>query len=454
MSESRLLAPPGTGRFGAVLYALRTTNPPPDRAVGSLDGLTRWVVVTRAAVLPMTLFAGLVAGLLAVRAPGFSAWMLALAVLGILLAHTGNNLMNDLSDTDVGLDTEAYPRALYAPHPILSGLVTRRQLLGAIAACTAADFVIMVVLALQRGWAVVAFAVGGFALSYAYTAPPLRLKKRGLGEPDVFVTWGPLMVAGTYFSATGHLPWQVWVASVPYGVLCTTVLMGKHIDKIPYDAPTGTRTIPVILGEPRARVATIALVLGFYVAVAAAVLVGALPWPSLVVLAYLPTARKVDERPARRQAGRATEGLPGLAAVVRRDLLRAHLPRRCAAGARPAAVRGPGDRTAAVSDLLLALLALTGLVVVLCLLGLGLLVAPFVLAVDLAERRGFASVRSGVVAATGPAVGLLLAYAVHSADLSRVLYLPAALLCWAVPGALALLAPGLRGGGRQGLHER
>jgi len=293
MIESRLLAPPKQGRLGAVVYALRTTNPPPDRSIATLDAVTRWVVVTRAAVLPMTLFAGLVAGLLAVRADGFSAWMFVLALVGILLAHTSNNLMNDLADTDVGLDTASYPRALYAPHPILSGLVTRNQLMAAIGACVLADFVIMVVLAAQRGWPVVAFAVGGLLLSYAYTAPPLRLKKHGLGEPDVFITWGPLMVAGTYFSAVGHLPWQVWVASVPYGLLCTTVLMGKHIDKIPYDEPTGIRTIPVILGEDRARAVTIGLVMGFYIAVGVAVVVQALPWPSLVVLGYLPTAWKV-----------------------------------------------------------------------------------------------------------------------------------------------------------------
>jgi 1,4-dihydroxy-2-naphthoate octaprenyltransferase len=310
VSETRLLAPPKEGRLGAVRYALRTTNPPPDRPIASLDGLTRWVVVTRAAVLPMTLFAGLVAGLLAVHSGGFSTWMLLVAILGILLAHTGNNLMNDLADTDVGLDTDAYPRALYAPHPILSGLVTREQLLGAIVGCTLADFVIMVVLASQRGWPVIAFAVGGFLLSYAYTAPPLRLKKHGLGEPDVFLTWGPLMVAGTYFSATGHLPWQIWVASIPYGLLCTTVLMGKHIDKIPYDEPTGTRTIPVILGEHRARVATIGLVFGFYVVVVAAVLVQALPWPSLVVLAYLPTAWKVTDALRKPKPSEPPKGFP------------------------------------------------------------------------------------------------------------------------------------------------
>ena len=255
--------------------------------------MTRWLVVTRAAVLPMTLIGGLVAGLLAVRADGFSAGLWALATLGIVLAHTSNNLLNDLADTDVGLDTESYPRALYAPHPFLSGLVTRRQLLGALLIINLADLVIMLVLYVQRGWPVIAFALVGLFLSYAYTAPPLRLKKRGLGEPDVLLTWGPLMIAGTYFSAVGELPWQVWVASVPYGLLCTTVLMGKHIDKIPYDEPTGTRTLPVLLGEPRARAFTQGLLISFYVTTVIAVLIGALPWPVLLVALALPTLRQV-----------------------------------------------------------------------------------------------------------------------------------------------------------------
>ncbi len=273
------------------LHALRTTNPPPQTPMAELDLVTRWLVVTRAAVLPMTVFAGLVAGLLAVRAPGFSGLDFAVALTGIVLAHTANNLMNDLADTDVGLDTADYPRALYAPHPILSGLVTRRGLVGAILGINVVDFAIMVFLAERRGWPVVFFAVGGLLLSYAYTAPPLRLKKHGLGEPDVFLTWGPLMVAGTYFSAVGSLPWQVWVASVPYGLLCTCVLMGKHIDKIDFDRRTATRTIPVMVGEVRARAVTRALLVGYYVAVIVAVAVSALPWPTLVVLAGLPTLR-------------------------------------------------------------------------------------------------------------------------------------------------------------------
>ncbi|EUA22678.1 ubiA prenyltransferase family protein [Mycobacterium xenopi 3993] len=216
-----------------------------------------------------------------------------LAITGITLAHIANNLMNDLYDTQVGTDSASYPRALYAPHPVLSGLVTRRKLLTAIIAVNLADLAILVVLTLVRGWPVIAFALTGFVLSVAYTAPPLRLKKRGLGEPDVFVVWGPLMVCGTYYSAVGTVGWPVLLASLPYGLLCTTVLMGKHIDKIPYDQPLGIHTLPVLLGAARARDATLAMMAGFYVLVAMAVGVGAMPWPALLVVVALPRLAKV-----------------------------------------------------------------------------------------------------------------------------------------------------------------
>ena len=274
-------------------YALRTTNPPPDAPV---DAVTRWLVVTRAAVLPMTLVSGLVAALLAVGEPGLDWRWLALALIGITLAHVANNLMNDLFDTQVGTDSAGYPRALYAPHPVLSGLVSRKTVIVSILLVNIADLAILVVLTWARGWPVLAFALAGFLLSVAYTAPPLRLKKHGLGEPDVFVVWGPLMVCGTYYSAVGTVGWDIVLASLPYGLLCVTVLMGKHIDKIPYDEPLGIRTLPVILGDRRARVATLAMMVGFYVLVAVAVALGAMPWPALLVVLALPRLWKVWPR--------------------------------------------------------------------------------------------------------------------------------------------------------------
>src|SRR5437764_5670145 len=270
-------------------YVLRTTNPPE----GRVDVVSKWLVLTRAAVLPMTVTAGAIAGLLAVHQDGFNWGWYLLALLGIVLAHAANNLMNDLFDLEVGLDSEEYPRGLYAPHPVLSGMISRKGLAVASIAVNVADLVILVVLTWARGWPVVAFALSGFMLSFAYTAPPLRLKKRGLGEPDVLVVWGPLMVCGTYYSAVGHVGWPVLLASLPYGLLCTTVLMGKHTDKIPYDEPLGIHTLPVLFGEARARVLTLAMMVGFYLLVVTAVLAKAMPWPALLVVLALPRLVKV-----------------------------------------------------------------------------------------------------------------------------------------------------------------
>ena len=290
-------------------YALRTTNPPPG-PIDRLDPVTRWIVVSRAAVLPMTLVAGLVAALLAVGAPGLDWRWLLLAIVGITLAHLANNLMNDLYDTQAGSDTAQYPRALYAPHPILSGLVSRRALVLATVLVNLADLAILVVLTLARGWPVLAFAVAGFVLSVAYTAPPPRLKKRGLGELDVLVVWGPLMVCGTYYSAVGHVGWPELLASLPYGLLCVAVLMGKHTDKIPFDRPLGIHTLPVLLGDRRARLTTLGLMVGFYVLVALCVLVGAMPWPALLVVLGLPRLVKVWPRFLRPPPAEPPAGFP------------------------------------------------------------------------------------------------------------------------------------------------
>ena len=295
-------------RLAAWRYAFQTTNPPES---GVVDAVTRWLVVTRAGVLPMTLISGIVAALLAWAAPVAVDWLnITLAVVGIVLAHLANHLMNDLADTGAGTDTADYPRALYAPHPILTGLATRRQLLMAIALCQVIDLAIMITLIVRVDWWIAAFAIAGLLLSWAYTAPPLRLKKFGLGELDVLVVWGPLMVGGVYYAGTGTLPWQVLAAATGYALLPTSVLMGKHIDKLPYDAPAGTRTLPVLLGQRRAKVVTCAMMIAYYIAIVALVVVQAIGWPALLTLGALPLLVRAITAYARPAPAQPPENYP------------------------------------------------------------------------------------------------------------------------------------------------
>lgn len=271
--------------------SVMTTGNPPEGV--EIDPVSRWLILTRAAVQPMTITAAAIAGLIAVGVEGFNLFYLLLSSIGVVLAHAANNLMNDLFDMDVGADTRNYPRALYAPHPVISGMITRRGLLVAAAAVNTLCLVILILLWHARGWPILAFALSGFFISYAYQAPPLRLKRIGLGEPSVFIVWGPLMVGGTYFAAVGSIDWRVFVASVPYGIMCTSVLMAKHIDKIPWDSEEKIRTIPVLLGEARARTATIWIIWLFFASVVVAVATRSLSVFTLIALLAIPTALRV-----------------------------------------------------------------------------------------------------------------------------------------------------------------
>ncbi len=269
---------------------IRTQNLSADRR---MDAVSRWLLITRASVFPMTILSALIGGLLAARAPGADLGLFALALVGLVAAHAANNMINDYFDLEGGVDSAEYVRVQYAPHPVLSGLISKRGLLTAIAAVNLLDLAILAYLAAVRGPEVVAFALAGLFVSVFYVAPPLRLKHHGLGEPGVFVVWGPLMIGGTYFVTTGRVdPW-VFAASVPYALLVTCVLMGKHVDKLDADAAKGIRTLPVILGRERALAATRAMMVLFFVLVPGLVAVGALGVWTLLALAAIPLLRKV-----------------------------------------------------------------------------------------------------------------------------------------------------------------
>ena len=269
---------------------IRTQNLSSDKA---MDGISRWLLITRASVFPMTIISGLIGGLLAAGAPGANWLYFALAFSGLVAAHAANNMINDYVDLETGVDSDDYVRAQYAPHPVLSGLISKKGLLLAIAAVNLIDLASLRFLTDAQGWPVAAFALMGLFISVFYVAPPLKLKHRGMGEPGVFLVWGPLMIGGTYYVTTGVLePW-VLVASLPYSLLVTCVLMGKHIDKFDADSERGIRTLPVILGRERALFLTQELMISFFVLVLCLVLVGTLGVWTLLSFAALPRLWRV-----------------------------------------------------------------------------------------------------------------------------------------------------------------
>ena len=212
------------------------------------SGVHRWLVASRASVLPLTLGSALFAiGLVWPEVRGLDA---VLVLAALLAAHATNNLLNDHVDYRAGLDRGNYFRAQYGTHPLSAGWLNleghRRYVLitGSVA------FALACLVVLRAGSEVLLPAVLGALLLLFYTWP---LKRLALGEVSVWLAWGPLMICGVVLALGGTLDQPIIVAASVYGLGPLLVIMAKHTDKIEDDRERGVVTVPVLLGERVSR---------------------------------------------------------------------------------------------------------------------------------------------------------------------------------------------------------
>jgi 1,4-dihydroxy-2-naphthoate octaprenyltransferase len=108
------------------------------------------------------------------------------------------------------------------------------------------------------------------------------------------------MIGGTYYAIAGAFPPRVWLATLPYGVVVASVLVGKHVDKRQPDSAVGVRSVPVLIGEQASLALNKGLFLVFYALVIGLVAIQVVgPWVLLTLLALprLVSAWRVYSRP-------------------------------------------------------------------------------------------------------------------------------------------------------------
>jgi 1,4-dihydroxy-2-naphthoate octaprenyltransferase len=198
-----------------------------------------------------------------------------------------SNLSNDYFGYKRGHDTPDSPRMRYTVHPLASGVLDARTLLAGLAVVSAIGLSIMAFFIVERGWTALVFAAAGVALLFLYDAAPVPLKSLGLGEPAVFLVWGPLMIGGGYAMIAGQVSTAAFYASLPYGLGVMSILVGKHIDQMDFDRGKRIRTLPVLIGERAARILNVATVALIYAVTAALIAFGQLtPFAAIIAVAF------------------------------------------------------------------------------------------------------------------------------------------------------------------------
>ena len=222
-----------------------------------------------------------------------------LTVIGACLVQLAINVSNDVFDTAQGADDANVTPTKFSggSRVIQYGLVSFRGMATLAAGLYAAGALVgLLLLALRGSPALLAIGVIGLVVGLGYTAPPLKLVYRGLGEIAVAIGFGPLMLLGAYVvQSGGTLAWEPFVASIPVALLVALILYVNEIPDRRGDAHAGKRTLPVRFGR-RVIVAGYRIaVIAAYAAIVGGVLGGTLPITVLLALLTIPLALRVSD---------------------------------------------------------------------------------------------------------------------------------------------------------------
>lgn len=184
----------------------------------------------------------------------FQLALFTLSVLAILLIHAGVNVLNDYYDEQNGTDrlnTERiYPftgGSQFIQNQVLSAQQTFNFAWGLLGLA----IVLGLSLVWQAGLNLLWIGLAGFLIGWGYSAPPLKLNSRGLGEPAVAIGIGVLAPLGAWYVQTSELVWHPCLVGLPLGLLTMNILLINQFPDAKADAASGKHHWVVRLGAPR-----------------------------------------------------------------------------------------------------------------------------------------------------------------------------------------------------------
>lgn len=259
-----------------------------------------WVEAAR----PRTLVAGIVPVLVGTAAAGRLSPPRFLGSLVVaVFMQVGVNFANDYFDAVKGVDTAERlgPRRLTS-----AGLIAP----GAMRNAMAASFVVAVAagvgLAAAAGWELIVVGAVSIVAALGYSGGPFPYGSRGLGEVFVFIFFGVVATVGSAYVQIEEVSPLALCASVPVGFLAAAILVANNLRDIPTDSRTSKRTLAVILGDARTRLAFKVLIVGSYLSLALIALCGGGLWvllPLLSIPLAIPVLRRVSTDSGRKLIG-------------------------------------------------------------------------------------------------------------------------------------------------------
>jgi 1,4-dihydroxy-2-naphthoate polyprenyltransferase len=214
------------------------------------SGVRIWLMAARIRTLPAAIAPVLVGTALAGWQHVFHPLRFVAALIGAIFIQVGTNLSNDYSDARRGADAED---RLGPVRVTAGGLVPPRQVLIATYVSFGVAVLAGVYLVVVAGWQLLLVGAASILAGVLYTGGPKPYGYEGLGELFVFLFFGIVAVAGSYFVQVKHLDWKAFALAVPVGLLASAILVVNNFRDSDSDRRAGKRTLAVRLGRAKTR---------------------------------------------------------------------------------------------------------------------------------------------------------------------------------------------------------
>jgi 1,4-dihydroxy-2-naphthoate octaprenyltransferase len=209
-----------------------------------------WLMAARPRTLPAAIAPVLVGTALADYAYVFHPLRFVAALVGAIFIQVGTNLSNDYSDARRGADTED---RLGPVRVTAGGLVPPKHVLAATYASFGIAVLVGIYLIVVAGWQLLLVGAASILAGVLYTGGPRPYGYEGLGEVFVFLFFGLVAVAGSYFVQMRRLDWEAFAIAEPVGLLAAAILVVNNVRDIDSDRRAAKRTLAVRLGRARTR---------------------------------------------------------------------------------------------------------------------------------------------------------------------------------------------------------
>lgn len=180
--------------------------------------------------------------------------LFALTLIAGLLLHAGTNLLNDYFDHKSGCDEanqEFIPPFTGGSRVIQNHILSDKSILTFGLVCFVLSSLMGLYLAIKVGWPILWFGVFGLFSGFFYTAPPIFLVSKGIGEVLVGLNFGILMTQGAYFVQAQAFSGEALWASFPLAFLITAVLYINEFPDYAADKQTGKNHLVVRWGRKK-----------------------------------------------------------------------------------------------------------------------------------------------------------------------------------------------------------